>query len=140
VGGSGSTRKFGFLALASSTLKLTLTHTTVQSKHYDTTKEIRTLGTSHYRFSHNSAEREKEMAALKAARDQTLRERKATEDKKESRKRALEERRALLLEKKKRKMKTPVASSTDLTEQTLEEPNQLPTMDDDVSGFLESLS
>ncbi len=80
------------------------------------------------------------MAALKAARDQTLRERKATEDKKESRKRALEERRALLLEKKKRKMKTPVASSTDLTEQTLEEPNQLPTMDDDVSGFLESLS
>ena len=73
------------------------------------------------------------MAALKAARAQTIKDRKVTEEKKESRKRALEDRRALLLEKKKRReMKTTSTMSVNASGDSI--------VDDDVTDFLESLS
>lgn len=110
-----------------------LTISPVVPKHYDTTKEIRTLGTSHYKFSHNATERQKEMAALKAARAQTMKDRKVTEEKKESRKRALEDRRALLLGKKKQRAMSATSS-------TPVNASEEATVVDDVNGFLESLS
>ena len=67
--------------------------------HYDTRKEIRTLGTSHYQFSRDEETRAQEMARLKEARLDTIQQRDSAAQKKEARKRELEDRKRLILEK-----------------------------------------
>lgn len=70
--------------------------------HFDSTREIRTLGTGFYQFSSEENERQKQQEELKSARDATLKERRKAERVKEERKERIDERRRMVLEKMER--------------------------------------
>ena len=81
--------------------------------HYDNEKEIRTVGTSYYKFSRDEEERMKQMQELNDAREKTERERELQQRKKESRKQELEERKRRILEKSDQRKKRMTESAVD---------------------------
>lgn len=84
--------------------------------HYNTKKEIRTMGVGFYKFSTDEEERRKEMEELKKMRDSTLQSRRVAQDLKQSKKDAKEERRQLIMAKRRQKEQIVASSAQSVDE------------------------
>jgi hypothetical protein len=109
--------------------------------HYDTTKEIRSYGVSHYKLSLDKEERLKQLTDLKEARNETLQIHQRNVLRKQARENDLQARKRLLLEKseKRKKLKSiqneKESSSSGHSSLIKENSNQQDAVDD----FLSSL-
>ncbi|KAI8819121.1 uncharacterized protein EV422DRAFT_498109 [Fimicolochytrium jonesii] len=75
-----------------------------QTPHFDSAREIRTLGTGFYQFSQSAAERQKQMDDLKKIREETVVGRESVAGGRERRRGRVEERREALRERKRRRV------------------------------------
>ncbi|KAJ3384129.1 hypothetical protein HDU92_003766, partial [Lobulomyces angularis] len=110
------------------------------NKHFDSKKEIRTLGVGHYQFSSDSQERAKQQLNLKKIRAETISMKKNLNSKKDAKLSAIEKRKELLKEKfmQKQLLKQQKSNKKINEKETVVE-EETETLHDDIDLFLESI-
>ncbi|KAI9001686.1 hypothetical protein BC832DRAFT_593978 [Gaertneriomyces semiglobifer] len=88
----------------------------LDAPHFDSKREIRTLGVGFYQFSQDEEERKHQMEELKGMRDETLVNRQAAAKMRDSRKEKLEERRRLLKERAQKRRKLDSSGSPEVSQ------------------------